>query len=147
MLIAYAILAVNSINPESVNYINVSYTGVPGINTCRIRPLPIYDPTNVLQKQRRNADSNVYNSQEGLLYYIFWVLVKLSLMEFAMQDIQLDGTAPTLLYGYGGFDISLQPGFSESRMAFIQLFNGVVAIPNIRGGGSVILKIRKCSFH
>jgi len=57
------------------------------------------------------------------------------IMIFRVQDLKLDGTAPTLLYGYGGFDISLQPYFSESRIVFMQLYNGIIAVPNIRGGG------------
>lgn len=50
------------------------------------------------------------------------------------KGLKLDGTNPTVLYGYGGFNISLTPGFSITRIAWMER-GGVLAIPNLRGGG------------
>lgn len=50
------------------------------------------------------------------------------------KDIALDGTNPTLLYGYGGFNVSLSPEFSPRRVPWLEL-GGVFAVANLRGGG------------
>ncbi|HLS70612.1 MAG TPA: prolyl oligopeptidase family serine peptidase [Chitinophagaceae bacterium] len=50
------------------------------------------------------------------------------------KGIKLDGTNPTLLYGYGGFNISLTPSFSATNLAFIEN-GGIYVLVNLRGGG------------
>ncbi len=50
------------------------------------------------------------------------------------RDIALDGSNATLLYGYGGFDISLTPAYSAAVAAWLER-GGIYAVANLRGGG------------
>lgn len=50
------------------------------------------------------------------------------------KGIKLDGQNPTILYGYGGFNIPSTPGFSVARVVWLEM-GGVFAVANIRGGG------------
>jgi prolyl oligopeptidase len=50
------------------------------------------------------------------------------------KDIKLDGKNPVLLYGYGGYNVSLKPGFNPRRRVWLDM-GGVFVIANLRGGG------------
>lgn len=50
------------------------------------------------------------------------------------KGLTLNGENPTLLYAYGGFNISLTPSFSISRLQWMEM-GGIFAMPNLRGGG------------
>ncbi|WP_285606825.1 prolyl oligopeptidase family serine peptidase [Geothrix edaphica] len=77
----------------------------------------------------RPADYQVeqvfYPSKDGTKVPMFLVHKK---------GFKRDGQNPTLLYGYGGFNVSLTPAFSVSRMVWLEM-GGVYAMPNLRGGG------------
>jgi prolyl oligopeptidase len=66
-----------------------------------------------------------YNSKDGTRVPMFLTYKKC---------IKLDGQNPTLLYAYGGFDISLTPGFSVPTVVWLEM-GGIYAQPNLRGGG------------
>jgi prolyl oligopeptidase len=53
----------------------------------------------------------------------------------ARKEVSLDGSNPTLLYGYGGFEISMQPGYNASVGRAWTSQGGVYVVANIRGGG------------
>ena len=90
------------------------------LHVFRTDQLDGFDPDKFVTKQV------FYTSDDG---------TKIPMFILHRSGLQLDGKNPLLLYGYGGFNISLTPSFSPSRLVFLNDFSGVVAIPNIRGGG------------
>jgi prolyl oligopeptidase len=78
-----------------------------------------FDPTAFETKQV------FYESKDGTKVPMFIVHKK---------DLPLDGNNPTLLYGYGGFSISLTPSFSVSSTTWMEM-GGVYVVANLRGGG------------
>ena len=78
-----------------------------------------FNPEEYVEKQV------TYKSKDGTEVTMFLVHKK---------DLPMDGLNPCLLYGYGGFNISLTPSFSTSRIMLLEN-GGVFAMPNLRGGG------------
>ncbi len=66
-----------------------------------------------------------YHSKDG---------VKVPMFIVSARNVKLDGGNPTILYGYGGFDITITPVFDPMLPVWLEL-GGVYAVPNLRGGG------------
>jgi prolyl oligopeptidase len=90
-----------------------------GESTLYEQPDVAFDPSKYETKQV------FYQSKDGTEIPMFIVHRK---------GIELDGSNPTLLYGYGGFNISLTPSYSTRWMSWLEL-GGTVAVANLRGGG------------
>lgn len=85
-------------------------------------PKMAFDPADYLVEQRQ------YPSKDGTLVPLY--VVRKRALAAAGKPL------PTLLYGYGGFDISLTPGYSPVRMAWLEA-GGAFALASIRGGGEL----------
>ena len=83
------------------------------------RPELKFNPEDFVEKQV------TYRSKDG---------TEVSMFIVHKRGLELDGSHPTYLYGYGGFNVSLSPSFSTMRIPMLER-GGVFAMPNLRGGG------------
>jgi len=90
-----------------------------GVSSIYKKPAIKFDPAQYESKQV------FYTSKDG---------TKVPMIITYKKGISLSGNNPLMLYGYGGFNISLTPSFSVSNLVFMEN-GGIYAVANIRGGG------------
>ena len=105
----------NYITPPTIYKFNVD----SGKSEVYQKPKVKFNPENFVSEQV------FYTSKDG---------TKIPMMINYKKGLKLDGKNPTILYSYGGFNISLQPAFSVVNAIWMEN-GGIYAVPNIRGGG------------
>lgn len=121
-----------------------------GFNGEKGDPIALYGfssfsiPSNVYQYDLTSGISTIMHASEvdfdGTQYQTEQVFfaskdgTKIPMFIVHRKNLNMNNDNPTLLYGYGGFNISMTPGFSISRAAFLEQ-GGVFAMVNLRGGG------------
>lgn len=105
----------NYITPGSI------YSYIPGRQTSDLyrRPKIEFNSDDYITKQV------FYNSKDG---------TRVPMIITYKKGLDLNGKNPTILYGYGGFNISITPSFGIANAIWLQN-NGILAVANIRGGG------------
>ncbi|CAI8154351.1 MAG: Prolyl endopeptidase [Pseudidiomarina mangrovi] len=93
---------------------------------------PASGESTVYEASKAQFDSSAYESKQ--VFYSSKDGTKVPMIITHKKGLKLDGSNPTMLYGYGGFNISLTPSFSVANAVWLEL-GGVYAVPNIRGGG------------
>jgi prolyl oligopeptidase len=94
------------------------YDLASGESTLLHRPKVKFDPA------AYEVEQVFYTSKDGTRVPMFLAHKK---------GLRRDGSNPTLLYGYGGFNVPVVPGFSPSRLAWMEM-GGIFAVANLRGG-------------
>lgn len=80
----------------------------------------------------KSPDPGTYVSEQ--VFYTSRDGTRIPMMIVHRRDVRPNGRTPTVLYGYGGFNVALLPAYSASRMAWIEA-GGIYAQANLRGGG------------
>ena len=111
-----------------VYYSFTSYTHPPEIWSLD----PSTGATGLFRSSGMNFDPSQYISEQ--VFYKSKDGTKVPMMITRKKNISRNGNNPCLLYGYGGFNVSLQPMFSVSAVVWMEQ-GGIYAVPNIRGGG------------
>nr|WP_236554706.1 prolyl oligopeptidase family serine peptidase [Flavobacterium sp. 9AF] len=95
-----------------------------------------YDPktgkSEIYQKPKVDFKSEDYESKQ--VFYTSKDGTKVPMIITYKKGMELNGKNPTMLYGYGGFNISLTPSFSVANAVWLEN-GGIYAVPNLRGGG------------
>ena len=88
--------------------------------------------TTLYRASKSPFDGNRYKTEQ--VFYTSKDGTRIPMIITYGKDTELDGTTPTILYAYGGFNISIRPRFSSAVAAWLEM-GGMYAVPNIRGGG------------
>ena len=101
-------------------------------------------PNTIYKYQPKSGNSQVYyqpktafNPNDFTTKQVFYTskdVTKIPMLITYKKGLKLNGKNPTILYGYGGFNISITPSFNPAYIAWMEK-GGVYAVPNIRGGG------------
>ncbi len=86
----------------------------------------------VYNKPNIDFDPEVYESKQ--VFYESKDGTKVPMIITYKKGTEMNGKNPTMLYGYGGFNVSLTPGFSTAMSVWLEQ-GGIYAVPNLRGGG------------
>ncbi|MCC9169130.1 prolyl oligopeptidase family serine peptidase [Pontibacter harenae] len=86
----------------------------------------------LFRKTEVNVDTDAYETKQ--VFYTSKDGTKVPMFIVHKKGLQLNGQNPTYLYAYGGFNVSMTPGFSIANMLWLEN-GGVYALPNLRGGG------------
>ncbi|MCH2489839.1 MAG: prolyl oligopeptidase family serine peptidase [Flavobacteriales bacterium] len=84
--------------------------------------------------RKPQIDFNPEDYESKQVFYTSKDGTKIPMIITHKKGLELDGNNPTILYGYGGFNISLTPNFSITNAVWMEQ-GGVYAVPNLRGGG------------
>jgi prolyl oligopeptidase len=107
-----------------------SFTSPPAIYRCDLKSAKA-EPWLMGEASDRSADFGIgrvtFHSKDGTEAPMFLVHKK---------GLKRDGDNPTLIYAYGGFNLSMTPTFDPGRLLFLER-GGVLAIPQVRGGGEL----------
>ncbi len=105
------------------NYVTPStiykYEPVAGVAEVFKKPVVAFNPDDY------ESEQVFYNSKDG---------TRVPMIITYKKGTVMNGKNPTILYGYGGFNISVTPSFSVSNAVWLEM-GGIYAVPNIRGGG------------
>lgn len=88
--------------------------------------------SSVFRQPKVDFDPGQYETRQQ--FYTSRDGTKVPMFIVSKKGIKLDGSNPTYLYGYGGFNVSLTPSFSPANLAWMEM-GGVYVVPNLRGGG------------
>ena len=148
---AHSVVNFYSLNGTFKNNLELPAIGsVYSFNAHKDDSIAFYDftsynyPSTIFKYSLNTGKSEVFFKPEidfdGNLYDVNQVFYKskdgtnIPMFIIHKKGIELNGKNPTLLYAYGGFNISLTPGFSTSRVIWLEN-GGVFAVANLRGGG------------
>ncbi len=148
---AHTVVNLYGLDGKFKNILDLPAIGtVNSFNSDKNDSMAFYDftsynyPTTIFKYSVKTGKSEVFFKPEidfdGSLYEVKQVFynskdgTKIPMFIIHKKGIELNGKNPTLLYAYGGFNISMTPGFSTSRVLWLEN-GGVFAVANLRGGG------------